>query len=223
MAKMAAIAIHGVQPMRNQQAAIARRISDPDFAGSLVNRVLTALMVSLALNIAFVIHDSWVWSHPVQPKYFSVDELSNPIPIQPLDGPVMGDTDLLNWTVSAILAPYNIDYYNYPTELNQASRQFTVRGWNTFANSFVSSGNFNELKSARLLCHAQTQRAALIVQTTFSDGALAYQVQVPLSQTCENVNQTSTNNYMISALVIRTNDPDYPKGLAIDQLVAAQR
>jgi hypothetical protein len=28
---------------------------------------------------------------------------------------------------------------------------------------------------------------------------------------------------MISALVIRTDDLNYPKGLAIDQLVAAQR
>jgi intracellular multiplication protein IcmL len=125
--------------------------------------------------------------------------------------------------VSAILAPYNIDYYNYPSELSQASHQFTLRGWNTFANSFINSGNFNELKSARLLCHAQTERAALIVQSIYEQGALAYQIQVPVSQTCENVNQTSTNNYMISALVIRTNDPAYPKGLAIDQLVAAQR
>lgn len=209
--------------MRNQAASVARRISDPDFAGSLVNRVLTALMISMGLNIAFVTHDTWVWTHPVQPKYFSVDALSDPVPIQALDSPVMGDTDLLNWTVSAILGPYNIDYYNYPTELNTASHQFTVRGWNTFASSFVNSGNFNELTSARLLCHAQTQRAALIVQTIYVRGALAYQVQVPVSQTCENVNQTSTNNYMISALVIRTNDPGYPKGLAIDQLVAAQR
>jgi len=209
--------------MRNQQAAVARRVSDPDFAGSLVNRVLTALMISMALNIAFAIHDTWVWSHPAAPKYFSVDSLEDPVPIQPLDSPVMGDTDLLNWTVSAILAPYNIDYYNYPVELNTASHQFTLRGWNTFAASFVTSGNFNELKAARLLCHAQAQRAALIVQTIFVGGALAYQVQVPISQTCENVNQISTNNYMISALVIRTNNQDYPKGLAIDQLVAAQR
>jgi len=209
--------------MRNQSAAIARRISDPDFAGTLVNRVLTVLLISMAVNIVFVIHDTWIWTHPVEPKYFSVDELSNPIPIQPLDSPVMSDTDLLNWSVSAILGPYNIDYYNYPSELNLAARQFTLRGWNTFANSFISSGNFNELKSARLLCHAQTQRAALIVQTTHMYGALAYQVQVPISQTCENVNQTSTNDYMISALVIRTDDPNYPKGLAIDQLVAAQR
>lgn len=63
----------------------------------------------------------------------------------------------------------------------------------------------------------------MIVQTMYVGGALAYQIQVPIAQTCENVNQTSTNNYMISALVIRMDDQDYPKGLAIDQLVASDR
>jgi intracellular multiplication protein IcmL len=48
-------------------------------------------------------------------------------------------------------------------------------------------------------------------------------VQVPITQTCENVNQTSTNNLMITALVVRTNSDDDPDGLAIDQLVATPR
>jgi intracellular multiplication protein IcmL len=52
-------------------------------------------------------------------------------------------------------------------------------------------------------------------------GALAYRIQVPIVQTCENVNQTSTNNLLVTALVIRTNGDDHPDGLAIDQLVAA--
>ena len=39
-------------------------------------------------------------------------------------------------------------------------------------------------------------------------------------QTCENVNQTSSNKLLITALVIRTNADDHPDGLAIDQLVA---
>ena len=77
------------------------------------------------------------------------------------------------------------------------------------------------MKRARLLCHAQSQRAAVIHQTSYVQGALAYQIQVPITQTCENVNQTSSNNLMITALVIRTNDDDHPDGLAIDQLVAA--
>jgi intracellular multiplication protein IcmL len=46
---------------------------------------------------------------------------------------------------------------------------------------------------------------------------------VPVIETCENVNQTSTSNLLITALVVRTNSDDHPDGLAIDQLVAAPR
>ena len=52
-------------------------------------------------------------------------------------------------------------------------------------------------------------------------GALAYTIEVPIVQTCENVNQTSTNNLLVTAVVVRTNTDDHPDGLAIDQLVAS--
>jgi len=209
--------------MRNQAAAVQRRLYDPDFQGALVNRCIAlTLGMGVLLGIS-LLHDAWEWTHPVQPRYFFTDGRHAPRPVVALDSPIVDDTQLLEWTVKAILAPYNIDYYNYPVELNTASRRFTVRGWNTFARSFIAEGNFDELKRARLLCHAQTERAAIIHQTSYVQGALAYQVQVPITQTCENVNQTSSSNLMITALVVRTNDDDHPDGLAIDQLVAAPR
>ena len=206
--------------MRNQAAAVTRRLSDPDFQGALVNRCIAlTLGIGVLLGIS-LLHDAWQWTHPVQPRYFFTDGKHAPRPVVALDSPIVDDTQLLEWTVQTILAPYNIDYYNYPTELNTASRRFTVHGWNTFADSFVKQGNFDEVKRARLLCHAQAVRAAVIHQTSYAQGALAYQVQVPILQTCENANQSSTNNLMITALVIRTSDDDHPDGLAIDQLVA---
>src|SRR5271165_5758266 len=209
--------------MRNHHAAVIRRLSDPDFQGSLVNKCLALTLGMGALLAVSLAHDAWLWTHPVPPRYFFTDGKHAPRPVLALDSPIVDDTQLLEWAVQAILAPYNVDYFNYPTELNTASRRFTLRGWNTFANSFIAQGNFDELKRARLLCHAQSQRAAVIHQTSYVQGALAYQVQVPITQTCENVNQTSTNNLVITALVIRTNDDDHPDGLAIDQLVAAPR
>src|SRR5208283_2153942 len=193
--------------MNNQKAAVSRRLSDPDFQGTLVNRCLALTLCMGALLSVSLIHDAYVW----------------PKPVVALDSPIVDDTELLDWTVKAVLAPYNVDYFNYPAELNTASRRFTVRGWNTFADSYVRQGNFDELKRARLLCHAQTQRAALIHQTSFRAGSLAYEIEVPITQTCENVNQTSTNNLIVTALVVRTNDDDHPDGLAVDQLVAAPR
>jgi intracellular multiplication protein IcmL len=168
-----------------------------------------------------LIHDAYVWAHPVRPLFFISDGKGFTRPLTPVDSPIVDDTELLQWAVQAAIAPYNVDYWNYAKELNTASRKFTLRGWNTFAGSYVSQGNFDELKRARLLCHAQSQRAALIHQTSFVQGTLAYTIEVPIVQTCENVNQTSTNNLLVTAVVVRTNADDHPDGLAIDQLVAS--
>jgi intracellular multiplication protein IcmL len=178
-------------------------------------------MIMAAVVVVSLVHDAYQWTHPVSPRYFFVDGKHAPHPAVALDSPIVDDPELLDWTVKAVLAPYNVDYFNYPVELNTASRRFTLRGWNTFAQSFIAQGNFDELKRARLLCHAQSQRAAVIHQTSYVQGALAYQIQFPITQTCENANQTSSNNMVVTALVIRTNDDDHPDGLAIDQLVAS--
>jgi intracellular multiplication protein IcmL len=206
--------------MKNAHAAVTRRLSDPDFQGALVTKCLGLTLGLGALLAVSLIHDAYVWMNPIKPLFFISDGKGFTRPLTPVDSPIIGDTELLEWTVQAAVAPYNVDYFNYAKELNTASRRFTVRGWNTFASSYVGQGNFDELKRARLLCHAQSQRAAVIHQTSYVKNALAYQVQVPIVQTCENVNQTSTNNLMVTALVVRTNAEDHPDGLAIDQLVA---
>lgn len=207
--------------MSNSSHAVTRRLSDPDFQGKLVNRCLGLTLAMGALLGLSLIHDAYVWVHPVRPLFFISDGKGFTRPLTPVDSPIADDTELLQWTVQAAIAPYNVDYWNYAKELNTASRKFTLRGWNTFAGSYVGQGNFDELKRARLLCHAQAQRAALIHQTSFVQGALAYTIEVPIVQTCENVNQTSTNNLLVTAVVVRTNTDDHPDGLAIDQLVAS--
>ena len=209
--------------MRNQNAAVTRRLSDPDFQAGLVSRLLMITTGMGALLTVSLVHDAYVWLNPVQPRYFFVDGKNPPRPVVSLDSPIVDDTELLEWANKAILAPYNVDYHNYPIQLNTASRRFTLSGWNTFANSYIGQGNFDELKRARLLCHAQSQRAAIIHQSSYKEGALAYRIQVPIMQTCENVNQTSSNSLMITATIIRTNSDDHPDGLAVDQLVAAAR
>jgi intracellular multiplication protein IcmL len=209
--------------MRNQHAAVTRRLSDPDFQAGLVTKCLALTIGMGALLAASLAHDALFWMNPVEPRYFFVDGKNPPHPVVALDSPIVDDAELLEWSVKAVLAPYNVDYHNYPEQLNTASRRFTPNGWNTFASSYIAQGNFEEMKRARLLCHAQSQRAALIHQTSYKAGALAYEIEVPIMQTCENVNQTSANVLMISALVVRTNSDDHPDGLAIEQLVARAR
>ena len=139
--------------MKNAHAAVTRRLSDPDFQGALVTKCLGLTLGLGALLAVSLIHDAYVWMNPVKPLFFISDGKGFTRPLTPVDSPIIGDTELLEWTVQAAVAPYNVDYFNYAKELNTASRRFTVRGWNTFASSYVGQGNFDELKRARLLCH----------------------------------------------------------------------
>lgn len=205
------------------QPAITRRLSDPDFQGALVSRLIHVTLAMTALTIVALAHSAWLWANPPEPRYFLVDGHASPRPVVALASPVVDDAQLLEWSVRAVLAPYNVDYHFYPQQLNTASRRFTPNGWNTFARSYIATGNFDQMKRARLVCYAQAQQAALINETLRLRGALAWRVQVPIVQTCENSNQASTSNLLITALVMRVDDEAHPDGIAVEQLVAQPR
>lgn len=210
--------------MQNQSAAVTRRLGDPDYQARLVGLSLSLNIVLAAVVGTFVVHDTYVWLNPPAPKFFRIDGRTPPAPIAALDSPIVDDDELLQWTVKAVLAAYNVNYHDYPEQLNTAGRRFSVNGWNTFAAAFTKGGNLDAMKRGRMLCYAQAQRAALINQTSVAAGRLAYEVQFPAVQTCQNTQQESTVTMMMVATVLRTEvSPDHPDGLVVDRLVAIQR
>lgn len=208
--------------MQNEHAAITRRLSDPDFQASLVSKCIALALGSSALLTVSLVHDIYVWTHPPTPKYFVIDG-RKAREVTALDNPVVDDSQLLEWATRAALAPYNVNYNDYPQQLSAAGRKFSKRGWNSFATSLLETKNFEKMKSGMLLCYAQAQRAAIISEVTNVSGALAYRIQFPIVQTCRNSNYDNTQNLLIKALVVRTNADDRPDGLEIDELVAVRQ
>lgn len=209
--------------MPNQANAVTRRLSDPDFQASLVNRCILLTLGMMALLGASLAHDAYVWLNPPQPRFFRFDGRDPPQPLVALTSPIVDDTELLQWAVKAVLAVYSVNYHDYPEQLNTAGRRFTANGWNSFAQVFKANGNLEAMKRARLTCYAQTQRAALIREVKVLRGRLAYDVQFPVLQTCQNTQSENTKRLMMTALVVRTDIDDHPDGLAVDQLVADEQ
>jgi intracellular multiplication protein IcmL len=209
--------------MKNSEAAIMRRLTDPDFQAALVNRSLVLVLGMAGILAASLVHDAWVWTHPPAPIYFRVDGTHAPVQLTPLDSPIIDDTQLLDWTVRSVLVAYNVNYHDYPTQLNTASRHFTPHGWNTFAGSYIATGNLDELKRAMLLCYADSQRAAIITGSREVNGVLHYDIEFPIIQTCQNTQMQTTQNLVMKVVVVRINDLDHVDGVAIDQLVAVAR
>jgi intracellular multiplication protein IcmL len=212
--------VQWIDDMQNQTSAVSRRLSDPDFQGWVVRNSILLVMVLTALLAIFVVHDTYVWTHPPKPLFFRIDGNSPPTPVIALDSPIVDDTELLEWAVKWVLAPYNVNYHDFPQQLDAAGRHYTAAGWSSFGASYIKSGNFDKMQQARLTCFAQAQRSAIIRRTSIINERLAYQIQFPMVQTCENVNQQSTSNLMMTATIIRMDDLDHPDGLAIQQLTA---
>ena len=206
--------------MPNQASAVSRRLSDPDFQASLVTRCIALTMCFVVLECVRLAHDVYIWMNPPKPSFFRFDGRTPPQPLVALDSPIVDDTELLQWTVKAVLASYSINYHDYAEQLNTAGRRFTANGWNSFADEFKKTGNLEAMKRGRMLCYAQAQRAALIRETKVIGGRLAYDIQFPLVQTCQNTQQEATTRLMMTALVVRTDIQDHADGLAIEQLVA---
>ena len=205
--------------MPNQANAVSRRLSDPDFQARLVNLCLLLTLGMMALLGMSLAHDAYVWLNPPQPKFFRFDGRNPPQPLVALTSPIVDDTELLQWTVRV----YSVNYHDYPEQLNTAGRRFTANGWNSFAQAYKETGNLEAMKRARLTCYAQTQRAALIREVKVLRGRLAYDVQFPLLQTCQNTQSENTKRLVMTALVVRTEIDDHPDGLAVDQLVADEQ
>jgi len=87
--------------MQNQHAAVTRRLSDPDFQASLVNKCIGLVIFLTVALAAFVVHDAYMWTHPPTPKYFYIDGKHPPRPATALNSPIVDDTELLDWTVKA--------------------------------------------------------------------------------------------------------------------------
>ena len=147
--------------MRNQTASVARRLSDPDFQGTLVNRCL-ALTLGMGVAARRVAAARRLGLDPSGSSRdtFSPTASTRRVPSSHSTVRSSMTPSCWNGRVKAILAPYNVDYYNYPVELNTASRRFTVRGWNTFAQLLHLAGQFRRIEA----------RAAAVPRTVAARG-----------------------------------------------------
>lgn len=209
--------------MTNQREAVSRRFSDPDFQGRIMQTSLGLNLFMAALVAVFVIHDTYVWLNPPKRLIIISDGKGATRPVMPVDAPIVDEVEVLNWTVSSVLAAYNINYHDYREQFGQAGRRFTYAAWNSFAESYINTKNLDEIKQSRLLCYAQAERAAVVTDSSLKSGHLAYTIQFPMVLTCQNVREENTQHVVVTVGVIRTEADDHPEGLAIDQLVATRR
>lgn len=206
--------------MKNQSQAVDRKLSDPEFSQTLLRRSFLIQTVLSAGVVGLVADRIWLSHHPPRPKFFYTDGKGTPYEIQPLDAPVMSQADLLIWTTKSIVAAYTVNFKEYRDQLSRAAAHFTVRGFNSFGDAFIRTGNFEKIKTARLTVTAAPEHAATIRDRAVIGDRLTYKIEQPLVVTYENENTKVSQRLLVTVLVVRAIETEHPDGIAIDQINA---
>lgn len=205
--------------MADREQAAERLLANPAFLADTLRR---AMNLSLALAAVCAAGVGYVVYREVQPppvKYFASTPDFDPIPMTPLDRPVMTNPALVEWAKDAALAAYNLDFWNYKQQSERAKATFLTEAWNGWAGSFIATGNLEKLRKEGMLAIANTHHAAAIKREAVVDGRRTWQIEFPMDLAFVSGNGGVAEKRWVTVVVARTEDARYQRRLAIAQLV----
>jgi intracellular multiplication protein IcmL len=206
------------------EAATPARADDGiEDAAFFYRRLLKSQILSLYLTIAAVLCGAdavYMTLRPPQPSIWYTDGSQVEYRVFPLSQPVLAADWITKWTEAAVLQAYGINFVDYRAQFTADRRNFTDRGWASFRDSFINSGNLKKLISARLVGSAQAQAPPVVKSVSIVNGAYSFLVEFPLVATYQNDNQQVTEHLMVDVYVVHVSVFDHPDGIAIDHIIA---
>jgi len=206
--------------MQNKPELVHRLLTNPTYAVGLLRKSLNGQVLTGAALLVLSLHAVWTELRPDGRTYFASDGIVDPVPMKPLNEPLVSEPMLLDWTASAVLRAYSINFVTYRETSQIARRAFTDDAWNSWAGSFISTGNLKKITEARLTTRAVPVQTPTIREQDVVNGRQAWVIEFPMLLSYENVNEISKETVLIQATVMRTDDPKFPRGIAIVQLIA---
>lgn len=141
----------------------------------------------------------------------------------PLNKPNLPISYLLTWSAFAFPDIMTFGFNDYKIRLSFASDYFTDDGWDSFMQ-YIDRSRIVEINEARQqLVVAAPKGAPVLESSGVVNGRYQWVVQMPLISTARSGSKTTTNSLRITALIVRTDDPKHPFGIAIKQWVAVSQ
>ncbi len=193
-----------------------------DFYRDNYRKTMTALLVSIVLNILLILILGYLTVHHPAPTYFATSSDGRLTPLTPLDRPNMAQKTVLQWAVDAATSVYTYDYVNYRKQLQASSGFFTATGWKQFLSALDSSKNLDTVKARKLVVSAVATGAPVLLNAGLISGIYNWRVQLPLQVTYQGSSQSIPQSLVVTLTIRRESTLDSPSGLGIAQFIVQQ-
>jgi len=180
--------------------------------------ILSVIIIGLIGAMYFVIQ-----THQPENRYFATTEDGRLVPMVALSEPNLSTPALMSWVAQAATEVMTFGFNDYRRRLQEASRNFTRRGWESFTGALERSRIIELVEANQQVLTAAPQGAPIVVSEGLVAGRYQWEVQMPLVLTYQAGARTRTDRLLVTIVSVRVPRLESANGVGIEQWVAVPR
>lgn len=180
-----------------------------------VSVVQSFIIIGLIAAMFFVIK-----VHQPENRYFATTEDGRLIPMVSLTQPNLSNPALMSWVAQAATETMTFGFADYRRRLQESSRHFTRKGWESFTSALQQGSIIESIESNRQVITAAPRGAPILQSEGEVNGQYQWIVQIPMVLSYQAGSKTRTDTWIVTLVVVRVPRLESPNGVGIAQWIA---
>lgn len=181
--------------------------------------IVEALIILGLIGVMFYV----VKVHQPENRYFATTEDGRLIPMVSLQEPNLSTPALMSWVAQASTEVMTFTFTDYRRRLQEASRNFTRKGWESFTKALEQSRIIELVEDNQQVVTAAPRGAPLLLEEGIRGGRYSWVVQIPMVVTYQSGSKSRSDNLMVTVVIVRVPRLESPNGVGIEQWIAVQQ
>ncbi len=152
--------------------------------------------------------------------YFATTEDGRLVPMVPLSQPNLSPPALMSWVAQATTEVMTFGFNDYRRRLQESSRNFTKRGWESFTQALQRSRIIEMVEANQQIITAAPKGAPILQSEGLVAGRYQWVVEIPLVLTYRSGAKTSNSGLLVTVIIVRVPRLESPNGIGIEQWIA---
>ncbi len=152
--------------------------------------------------------------------YFATTEDGRLIPMVPLSQPNLSTPALMSWVAQATTEVMTFGFNDYRRRLQESSRNFTKRGWESFTQALQRSRIIEMVEANQQIITAAPKGAPILQSEGVVAGRYQWVVEIPLVLTYRSGARSNNTGLLVTVIIVRVPRLESANGVGIEQWIA---
>lgn len=180
--------------------------------------LMIVVIIGLIGALYFVIQ-----THQPENRYFATTEDGRLVPMVALNQPNLSTPALMSWVAQSSAEVMTFGFNDYRRRLQESSRNFTKRGWESFTTALQRSRIIEMVEDQQQIVTAVPQGAPILTSEGLFAGRYQWVIQLPLLVTYQSGAKRRNDSLLLTLVVVRVPRLENPNGVGIEQWIAVPR